>query len=60
MSADENKDENGSVRAMDELNVVLMLFSGTTPEKVAKQREKGIEEEEERTAQELRQNKVME
>lgn len=44
---------------MDELNLVLMLLSGTTPEEVASRKEKEIEEEEEK-AQEASQIKVME
>jgi len=45
--------------AMDELNLVLMLLSGTTPDEVARRREKQMEEEEQR-AQEAGKRKVVE
>ena len=44
---------------MDELNLVLMHFSGTTPQEVVKRREKRMEEEE-RVAQETSRSRVME
>jgi len=50
---------DGMAKTMDELNLVLMLLSGTTPEEVAKRREKRIEEEE-RVAQEASRSKVTE
>ncbi len=46
-------------KAMDELNLVLMHLSGTTPEEVANRRKKRMEEEE-RVAQETSRSKVME
>jgi hypothetical protein len=46
-------------KTMDELNLVLMLLQGTTPEEVANKREKEIKEEEEK-AQEASRSKVME
>ncbi|KAI9449716.1 hypothetical protein BJY52DRAFT_1306205 [Lactarius psammicola] len=46
-------------QAMDELNLVLMNLSGTTPQEVAKRREERMEEEE-RVAQEKGRSKVME
>jgi hypothetical protein len=46
-------------KKMDELNLVLMLLQGTTPEELANKREKEIEEEEEK-AQEASRSKVME
>jgi hypothetical protein len=53
------KDESGMGKAMDELNLILMLVSGTTPEQVAERREKQIEQEE-RAAQEVSRSKVIE
>jgi len=46
-------------RAMDELNLVLMLLSGTTPDEVARRREKEMEEQEQK-AQEAGKRKVVE
>ncbi|KAI9467417.1 hypothetical protein BJY52DRAFT_1238401 [Lactarius psammicola] len=46
-------------QAMDELNLVLMNLSGTTPQEVAKRREERMEEEE-RVAREKGRSKVME
>ncbi|KAI9453975.1 hypothetical protein BJY52DRAFT_1286604 [Lactarius psammicola] len=46
-------------QAMDELNLVLMNLSRTTPQEVAKRREERMEEEE-RVAQEKGRSKVME
>ena len=46
------------VEAMDELNLVLMLLCGTTPDEVARRREKEMEEEEQR-AQEAGRSKVV-
>ena len=46
-------------RAMDELNLVLMLLSGTTPDEVARKREKEMEEQEQK-AQEAGKRKVAE
>jgi len=46
-------------RAMDEMNLVMMLLCGTTPDKVARRREKQMEEEEQR-AQEAGKMKVVE
>ena len=46
-------------RAMDELNLVLMLLSGTIPDEVARKREKEMEEQEQ-NAQEAGKRKVAE
>jgi hypothetical protein len=53
------RDESGLSTAMDELNLVLMLLSGTMPEQVAERREKEIEQKE-RAAQEVSRSKVIE
>ncbi|KAH9031348.1 hypothetical protein EDB85DRAFT_2290152 [Lactarius pseudohatsudake] len=50
---------NVMVEAMDDLNLILMLVNGTTPEEVAERMEKRMEEEE-RAAQETSRSKVTE
>jgi hypothetical protein len=50
---------NTMANTMDELNLVLMLLQGTTPEEAASRKEKELEEEEEK-AQEASRSKVME
>ncbi|KAI9450077.1 hypothetical protein F5148DRAFT_987257 [Russula earlei] len=58
-SQDVRRDESDLAKAMDELNMVLMLFHGIKPEEVAERRQKAIEDEE-RAVQEVSRTKVME